>query len=104
MTIHPSAADVSVVEEIDASGCIVMPGLINAHQHHWYSLFKGIADGLLLEDWLYTHGVPDRPTSVWRSDAARELFVRHGDAGDRHDVFAQSFRDRDDPGHRSSHH
>lgn len=39
-------------EVIDASGCLVMPGLINAHQHHWYSLFKGMADGLLLEDWI----------------------------------------------------
>ena len=29
-----------------------MPGLINMHQHHWYTLFKGIADGLLLEDWV----------------------------------------------------
>lgn len=37
---------------IDASGCIVVPGLINMHQHHWYTLFKGIADGLLLEDWV----------------------------------------------------
>lgn len=39
-------------EVIDAQGCLVMPGLINAHQHHWYSLFKGMADGLLLEDWI----------------------------------------------------
>ena len=39
-------------EVIDARGCLVMPGLINLHQHHWYCLFKGIADGLLLEDWI----------------------------------------------------
>lgn len=39
-------------EVIDASGCLVIPGLINLHQHTWYSLFKGIADGLLLEDWI----------------------------------------------------
>jgi 5-methylthioadenosine/S-adenosylhomocysteine deaminase len=39
-------------ELIDASGSIVVPGLINMHQHHWYTLFKGIADGLLLEDWV----------------------------------------------------
>jgi 5-methylthioadenosine/S-adenosylhomocysteine deaminase len=39
-------------EVIDASGSIVVPGLINMHQHHWYTLFKGIADGLLLEDWV----------------------------------------------------
>lgn len=37
---------------IDAQGCLVLPGLINMHQHHWYCLFKGIADGMLLEDWI----------------------------------------------------
>lgn len=37
---------------IDARGGVVMPGLINMHQHHWYTLFKGLADGLLLEDWV----------------------------------------------------
>src|SRR5476649_1441431 len=39
-------------EVIDASGTIVVPGLINMHQHHWYTLFKGLADGMLLEDWV----------------------------------------------------
>ena len=39
-------------EVIDASGSIVLPGLINTHQHHWYTLFKGLADGYLLEDWV----------------------------------------------------
>lgn len=39
-------------ETIDASGCLVIPGLINLHQHPWYSMFKGIADGMLLEDWI----------------------------------------------------
>ena len=39
-------------EVIDAAGAIVVPGLINMHQHHWYTLFKGVADGLLLEDWV----------------------------------------------------
>ena len=47
--------------EVDCSGCIVMPELINCHQHHWYALFKGIADGLLLEDWLYTTVFPITP-------------------------------------------
>ncbi|MDC7788891.1 amidohydrolase family protein [Rhodoplanes sp. TEM] len=41
-----------VDEVIDATGCLVMPGLINLHQHHWYVLFKGLADGMLLEDWI----------------------------------------------------
>src|ERR1041385_6004520 len=39
-------------EVIDVAGSIVMPGLINMHQHHWYTLFKGTADGMLLEDWV----------------------------------------------------
>lgn len=39
-------------EVIDAGGNLVLPGLINMHQHHWYTLFKGLADGMLLEDWI----------------------------------------------------
>ncbi|MFM0097567.1 amidohydrolase family protein [Paraburkholderia nemoris] len=39
-------------EIIDATGCLVIPGLINLHQHPWYSMFKGLADGMLLEDWI----------------------------------------------------
>jgi 5-methylthioadenosine/S-adenosylhomocysteine deaminase len=46
----PQQADFDDV--IDAEGCIVLPGLINTHQHHWYTLFKGLADGMLLEDWV----------------------------------------------------
>ena len=38
-------------EVIDATGMIVVPGLINAHQHFYYHLFKGLANGLLIEDW-----------------------------------------------------
>lgn len=35
---------------IDAKGMIVVPGLINMHQHHWYNLFKGLNEGYLLEE------------------------------------------------------
>lgn len=38
-------------EVIDASGMIVIPGLINTHQHFYYHLFKGLANGLLIEEW-----------------------------------------------------
>jgi 5-methylthioadenosine/S-adenosylhomocysteine deaminase len=41
-------------ERIDASGCVVCPGLVNAHQHLWYGLFRGIREGLTLERWLET--------------------------------------------------
>jgi len=36
----------------------VLPGLINMHQHHWYTLFKGLADGYLLEDWVSNFLLP----------------------------------------------
>jgi hypothetical protein len=38
-------------EIINAAGTIILPGLINMH-HHWYTLFKGLADCFLLEDWV----------------------------------------------------
>jgi 5-methylthioadenosine/S-adenosylhomocysteine deaminase len=42
-------------EQIDASGRLVMPGLINAHTHAPMTLFRGIADDLPLETWLYKY-------------------------------------------------
>jgi 5-methylthioadenosine/S-adenosylhomocysteine deaminase len=45
-------------EVIDAPRSVVVPGLINMHQHHWYTLFKGIADGLPLEGRFSEHVVP----------------------------------------------
>ena len=36
----------------------MLPGLINMHQHHWYTLFKGAADGYLLEDWVSNFLLP----------------------------------------------
>ena len=41
------------VEIIDASGCIIMPGLINSHCHTPMTLFRGAADDLPLKEWLY---------------------------------------------------
>src|SRR5262245_52676045 len=29
-------------EMIDVAGSIVLPGLINLHQHHWHTLLKGL--------------------------------------------------------------
>ena len=44
--------------EIDASGCVVMPGLVNGHTHAAMSLFRGIADDLPLERWLSDYIFP----------------------------------------------
>lgn len=45
-------------EIIDASGCIVMPGLINTHTHCPMVLFRGLADDLPLMTWLNDHIFP----------------------------------------------
>lgn len=36
---------------IDASGCVVLPGLVNAHTHSYATLFRGLFDRLTLEPW-----------------------------------------------------
>ena len=46
------------VETIDLHGMIVIPGLINGHNHHWASLFKNTGEGLLLEPWLDQVTIP----------------------------------------------
>ena len=43
---------VSADNEIDGSGKIAMPGLINAHTHLSMTLFRGYADDMQLQDWL----------------------------------------------------
>ncbi len=37
---------------IDASGCVVLPGLVNAHTHLAMTLFRGYADDMMLQEWL----------------------------------------------------
>jgi 5-methylthioadenosine/S-adenosylhomocysteine deaminase len=39
-------------ETIDASGMLVIPGLINTHTHSGDTLFRGLVEDLVLEDWL----------------------------------------------------
>ena len=46
----PSPANAEV---IDASDCIIMPGLINSHCHTPMTLFRGSADDLPLREWFY---------------------------------------------------
>jgi 5-methylthioadenosine/S-adenosylhomocysteine deaminase len=51
-------------ETIDASGGIVLPGLINAHTHAPMVLFRGLADDLSLMDWLQDHVFPAEAAHV----------------------------------------
>ena len=43
---------------IDASGGIIMPGLVNTHTHLPMALFRGLADDLPLTNWLNDHIFP----------------------------------------------
>ena len=56
MTEFPPGA--SAERTIDASGHLVMPGLINTHVHAAMSLFRGLADDLPLMIWLNEHMFP----------------------------------------------
>jgi 5-methylthioadenosine/S-adenosylhomocysteine deaminase len=49
---------------IDASGRVVMPGLINTHTHAPMVLFRGLADDLALMDWLQKYIFPAEAKTV----------------------------------------
>lgn len=51
----PSAAGATT---IDCLGKLLMPGLINGHNHCAMTLFRGLADDLALADWLNNHIFP----------------------------------------------
>jgi 5-methylthioadenosine/S-adenosylhomocysteine deaminase len=46
------------IDAIDCTGCLIMPGLVNAHTHAAMSLLRGLADDLPLDLWLHNHIFP----------------------------------------------
>jgi len=51
--IYPSNAELwSAAEILDASDCLLIPGLINTHSHLPMTYFRGLADDLPLDIWL----------------------------------------------------
>jgi 5-methylthioadenosine/S-adenosylhomocysteine deaminase len=62
----------SAREVINASGKVVIPGLINGHTHVPMTLFRGIADDLDLQEWLTKYIFPAEARNV------TEDFVRVG--------------------------
>lgn len=50
--------DFQASRTIDATGCLLMPGLVNGHCHAAMSLFRGLADDLPLMSWLNEHIFP----------------------------------------------
>jgi 5-methylthioadenosine/S-adenosylhomocysteine deaminase len=59
-------------DSIDASGHVVMPGLINTHTHAPMVLYRGLADDLALMEWLQKYIFPAEAKTVSRE------FVRAG--------------------------
>jgi len=60
---------------IDAGGGIIMPGLINAHNHVPMSMFRGLADDLPLDVWLNEHIFPAEARALNPDSVAR--WTRH---------------------------
>lgn len=52
------ALEATQAKVIDGSGCVALPGLVNAHSHSPMSLFRGFADDLKLSEWLTKHLFP----------------------------------------------
>lgn len=66
------AAKYNASKTINATGKVVMPGLINTHTHVPMVLFRGIADDLMLPEWLQKYIFPAEAKNV------DEQFVRWG--------------------------
>jgi len=64
------AAAYTAGDVVDCSGCVVIPGLINAHTHAPMTLLRGLADDLRLDVWLMGYVMPVeqefvRPDFCW---------------------------------------
>lgn len=50
--VGPGRPDVTAEEVIDAAGCVVIPGFVNAHTHLAMTLMRGFADDMRVREWL----------------------------------------------------
>jgi 5-methylthioadenosine/S-adenosylhomocysteine deaminase len=61
VAVGPTAdlkSNFQAVQEIDCSGQVLMPGLVNAHTHVPMTLLRGLADDLRLDVWLLGYMMP----------------------------------------------
>ncbi|NPU82971.1 MAG: amidohydrolase [Syntrophaceae bacterium] len=60
--VRPGTKDLPEARErLDATGCAVLPGLVNTHTHAAMVCFRGLADDLPLMEWLERH--------IWPAEA-----------------------------------
>ncbi len=75
---------IRAAETLDASGCLVMPGLINLHTHAAMTCFRGLADDLPLQEWLQEYIFPaeashiNEETVYWATLLAVVEMIRSG--------------------------
>lgn len=62
-------------EEVDAAGCVVLPGFVQAHVHLCQTLFRNLADDLELLDWLRNR---IWPFEAWLDEEAMAASARLG--------------------------
>jgi 5-methylthioadenosine/S-adenosylhomocysteine deaminase len=71
-TVEEIGARFTSAETIDATGRVVIPGLINTHTHAPMVLYRGLADDLALMEWLQKYIFPAEAKTV------SPAFVRAG--------------------------
>src|SRR5882757_7087523 len=93
-------------EIIDASGCVIYPGLVSTHHHLFQSVLKGIRTGIdvPLQAWLravpysFWHKIDEEALRIAARIGLVELLLSGTTtAADHHYLFAESYRF--DPAH-----
>jgi len=77
------AAEYAAARTLDASGCLVMPGLVNGHNHAAMTCYRGMADDLPLMEWLTRYIFPAETESdgdqvYWSTLLACAEMIRSG--------------------------
>ena len=63
-TAEEIASKFTATESVDATGSVVLPGLINTHTHAPMVLYRGLADDLALMEWLQKYIFPAEAKTV----------------------------------------
>jgi len=77
------ASEYIAARTLEASGCLVMPGLVNAHTHAAMTCYRGMADDLPLMEWLNRYIFPaetgsDGDQVYWSTLLACAEMIRSG--------------------------